>query len=53
VFAALKGATDGGIEIPHGESRFVGYDDESKEVRFSQHTHTFLSLLCSHKKRRF
>ena len=32
VFAALKGATDGGIEIPHGESRFVGYDSESKEL---------------------
>ena len=26
VFAAMKGATDGGVEIPHGESRFVGYD---------------------------
>ena len=25
VFAALKGATDGGIEIPHSEKRFPGY----------------------------
>lgn len=32
VFAALKGALDGGIEIPHGESRFVGYDSESKKL---------------------
>lgn len=32
VFAAMKGATDGGVEIPHGESRFVGYDSESKSL---------------------
>jgi len=31
VFAALKGATDGGLNIPHSETRFVGYDaDEEK-----------------------
>merc|ERR1711915_477791 len=26
VFAALKGAVDGGIDIPHSEKRFPGYD---------------------------
>jgi large subunit ribosomal protein L5e len=30
LFAALKGATDGGLNIPHSEKRFPGYDSESK-----------------------
>lgn len=33
VFGALKGALDGGLDVPHGEKRFVGYDADSK-VRF-------------------
>jgi len=32
VFAAMKGASDGGIFIPHSENRFPGYDAESKEL---------------------
>jgi len=28
VFAALKGATDGGLDIPHNSKRFVGYKDD-------------------------
>ncbi|PNP40439.1 60S ribosomal protein L5 [Trichoderma gamsii] len=32
VFGALKGASDGGIFIPHSEKRFPGYDIESKEL---------------------
>lgn len=32
VFGALKGASDGGIYIPHNEKRFPGYDAESKEL---------------------
>lgn len=32
VFAALKGASDGGVFIPHNEKRFPGYDTESKEL---------------------
>jgi large subunit ribosomal protein L5e len=32
IFAVLKGACDGGIEVPHSESRFVGFDPESKEL---------------------
>jgi len=31
VFGALKGATDGGLDIPHNHKRFAGYDKESKE----------------------
>jgi len=32
VFAALKGATDGGLNVPHNEKRFVGYDSEAKKL---------------------
>merc|ERR1719316_2606547 len=31
VFAALKGASDGGLDIPHNHKRFAGYDKEAKE----------------------
>lgn len=31
VFAVMKGAVDGGIDCPHSEKRFPGYDPESKE----------------------
>lgn len=32
VFAVLKGALDGGLDIPHSDKRFVGYDAEKKEL---------------------
>ena len=32
VFGAMKGASDGGILIPHSEKRFPGYDYETKEL---------------------
>jgi len=32
IFGAMKGASDGGIFIPHSENRFPGYDMESKEL---------------------
>jgi len=32
VFGAMKGASDGGIFIPHNEKRFPGYDTESKSL---------------------
>jgi hypothetical protein len=32
VFGALKGASDGGIFIPHSEKRFPGYDPENKSL---------------------
>jgi len=32
VFGAMKGASDGGLYIPHSEKRFPGYDMESKEL---------------------
>lgn len=30
VFGVLKGALDGGLDIPHNEKRFIGYDKEEK-----------------------
>ena len=32
VFGVLKGASDGGILVPHSENRFPGFDMESKEL---------------------
>ena len=32
VFGAMKGASDGGIYVPHSEKRFPGYDIETKEL---------------------
>jgi len=32
VFGAMKGASDGGLFIPHSEKRFPGYDAESKSL---------------------
>merc|ERR1711981_348761 len=37
LFAALKGAFDGGLEIPHSEEKFFGYDAESKEYDAEEH----------------
>lgn len=31
IFGVLKGAVDGGLDIPHNEKRFPGYDNEAKE----------------------
>ncbi|KAJ2729424.1 60S ribosomal protein L5 [Coemansia sp. BCRC 34962] len=32
VFAAMKGASDGGIFVPHSDRRFPGYDAEAKSL---------------------
>jgi large subunit ribosomal protein L5e len=37
VFGALKGAVDAGLDIPHSEKRFPGYDGESKEFHADVH----------------
>lgn len=37
VFGALKGAVDGGLDIPHSEKRFPGYDRESQEYNAETH----------------
>jgi len=53
VFGAMKGAVDGGIDIPHSEKRFPGFDNESKEFNaevhrkhiFGQHVAEYMKLL--------
>jgi len=37
VFGAMKGAADGGLDIPHSTKRFPGFDEDSGE--FSAETH--------------
>merc|ERR1712199_46103 len=31
IFSAMKGAFDGGLEIPHSEKKFYGYDPDEGE----------------------
>jgi len=53
VFAAMKGAVDGGLEIPHKNKRFVGYNSESGEFNadvlrkyiYGGHVSGYMSLL--------
>jgi len=53
VFGAMKGCADGGIEIPHSEKRFPGYDAEEKEFSaevnrnriFGQHVAEYMKSL--------
>jgi len=37
IFGALKGAADGGLDIPHSNKRFPGYDNESNEFNAEVH----------------
>ncbi|CAM8887336.1 hypothetical protein QQ045_025742 [Rhodiola kirilowii] len=37
VFGALKGALDGGLDIPHSEKRFAGYGKDSKQLDAEVH----------------
>jgi len=37
IFSVMKGVADGGIYVPHGETRFFGYDSESKEYNAEAH----------------
>jgi large subunit ribosomal protein L5e len=32
IFGALKGALDGGLNVPHSEKRFFGFDKEAKKL---------------------
>ncbi|KZC07827.1 60S ribosomal protein L5, partial [Dufourea novaeangliae] len=53
VFGAMKGAVDGGLNIPHSTKRFPGYDSESKSFNadvhrqhiFGQHVANYMKLL--------
>merc|ERR1712216_1032137 len=37
IFGAMKGAADGGLDIPHSEKRFPGYDRDGKEYDADMH----------------
>lgn len=37
IFAVMKGVADGGIEVPHSETRFFGFDSESKSYNAEAH----------------
>lgn len=53
IFGVMKGACDGGIDIPHSTKRFPGYDSESKEFSaevhrnhiFGQHVAAYMRTL--------
>eukprot|EP00834_Sanchytrium_tribonematis_P006163 NODE_429_length_7612_cov_0.787968.p5 type:complete len:297 gc:universal NODE_429_length_7612_cov_0.787968:4635-3745(-) len=53
IFAALKGAVDGGLYVPHSENRFPGFDSESKELEtevlkkyiFGGHISDYMTML--------
>lgn len=44
VFGALKGATDAGLDIPHTEKRFPGYDREEKSYSADVHRERIFGL---------
>ncbi|ETN73981.1 hypothetical protein RB195_017191 [Necator americanus] len=37
IFGVMKGVVDGGIDIPHSETRFFGYDSETKKYDAEAH----------------
>jgi large subunit ribosomal protein L5e len=53
VFAVMKGAADGGVLVPHSETRFPGYDSEEKSLDaevlrdyiFGQHVAEYMRTL--------
>jgi len=53
IFGAMKGAVDGGIDIPHSQKRFPGYDDEEGKLAadvhrrhiFGQHVAEYMNTL--------
>ncbi|KAL1988869.1 hypothetical protein VTN96DRAFT_6858 [Rasamsonia emersonii] len=61
VFGAMKGASDGGLYIPHSESRFPGYDIETKELDsevlrkyiFGGHVAEYMETLADDDEERF
>lgn len=53
IFGAMKGAVDGGLNIPHSLKRFPGYNNETKTLNasvhrqhiFAQHVANYMRLL--------
>jgi large subunit ribosomal protein L5e len=44
VFGAMKGAADGGLNIPHSVKRFPGYDADKKEFKADVHRKHIMGL---------
>jgi len=61
IFGVVKGAVDGGLNVPHNEKRFPGYDAESKNFDaevlkkriFGEHIADFMKLLASDDPERY
>lgn len=51
VFGAMKGAVDGGLNIPHSTKRFPGYDNEAKTFNADIHRqHIFAQHIANYMK---
>ncbi|VDM96817.1 unnamed protein product [Thelazia callipaeda] len=55
VFAVMKGVVDGGIDVPHSETRFFGYNSETKynaaahrERILGKHVADYMTFLKEH-----
>ncbi|QLG74017.1 hypothetical protein HG535_0F05290 [Zygotorulaspora mrakii] len=61
VFGALKGASDGGLYVPHSENRFPGWDFEAEELDaemlrsyiFAGHVSQYMEELADDDEERF
>lgn len=61
IFGALKGASDGGLHIPHSENRFPGFDMETKELDaevlrkyiFGGHVAEYMEMLADDDEERY
>ncbi len=57
----MKGASDGGVLIPHSENRFPGYDNETKELEaetlrkyiFGGHVAEYMETLADDDEERY
>lgn len=45
VFGAMKGAVDGGLNVPHSLKRFPGYDAEAKKFNAEVHRWVIFSFM--------
>jgi len=61
IFAVMKGACDGGIEVPHSVSRFAGYNKEEKALKpevlrkhiFGGHVADYMKLMRDENSAKF
>ncbi|CAA7023694.1 unnamed protein product [Microthlaspi erraticum] len=61
VFGALKGALDGGLDIPHSDKRFAGFNKENKSLDaevhrnyiFGGHVSNYMKLLTEDEPEKF